>query len=119
VPGAEPARAVVEPPEPMLVAPGLLVEPRVAEKEPDLLSDVVEPAQLALGEAPPRSPPHHVEAADDLVLDDQRQEQPGLMREAPEHPVGEARVARDVVRVHQAPLLAEREKEALLLERQR
>src|SRR6266850_7270620 len=100
----------------MLIPLRLLVESRVAEEESDLLADVIEPAQLALGKAPARGPPHDVEAADHLVLDDQRQEKPGLMRKAPEHLVRESRVARDVVRAHRASLSPEREEEALLLE---
>ena len=41
------------------------------------------------------------------------------MRKAPEHRVRESRIARDVVREHRAPLLPERQEEALLLEGQR
>ncbi len=56
----------------MLVALRLLVESGVPEKEPDLLADVIEPAELALRKTAASGPPHHVEAADHLVLDDQR-----------------------------------------------
>ena len=117
--GGEPPRHVVEDLEPVLVPPGLLVEPGVSEEEPDLLADVIETAQVALGKAPAGRPPDDVEAPDHVVLDDQRQEEARLMREAPEHPVREAWVARNVVRVHGTSLPPERKEEALLFERQR
>ena len=49
--GGQPARHVVEHLEPMPVALRLLVEPGVAQEQPDLLADVFEPAQLALRKA--------------------------------------------------------------------
>ena len=97
----------------------LLVETRVAQKEPDLLADVVERAEILRGEAAADRPPHQVEATDHLVVDDQRQEEPRLVRNAPEHPVRESLVLRDVVRVHGTPLRPQGEDEALVLERQR
>ena len=72
--GGQPSRHVVEDFQALSVPLRLLVQARVAEKEPDLLADAIEPAKLTLGEAAPGGPPHHVEAADHLVVDDERQE---------------------------------------------
>jgi hypothetical protein len=82
----------------------LAIELGVFEEDAGEVADALEQADFPLRERPPRRPPDHEEAAHRPVLDPDRHEQIGLMREVSEGLGIDARVPRHVVGPHGAPM---------------
>ena len=74
-----------------------VVQPGVAQEDAGLLADRLQRGQVRILEAPPRPPPHQVERARDLAVEEERDDQARLVREATEEVDGEPRVGRQVV----------------------
>src|SRR6266850_2389372 len=82
----------------------LAIELSVVEEDTREVADTLDQTDLPLGDRPPRRPPDHEEAADRPVLDTDRDEEVGLVREVPKRLRIDARVAGHVVGPHCAPV---------------
>ena len=117
--GGEPAGDLVEHVEAATLALRLLEEADVPQETRGLRGHALQKPQLALAQPPALTPPHEVEGPRHLVVHDEGEDESGLVFEATEELVAEARVRGHVVR-HDGPALApDRGMEALLLERER
>jgi hypothetical protein len=92
-----------------------LVQPRVAEQHARLLADGLQRGQLRVLEAAARGPPDEVEGARHLPVDEERDHEAGLVREAAEEGDSEARVVREVVAPDHLPALEDRVEAPLLV----
>ena len=61
--------------------------------------------ELVLGKHAPGRPPHQIERAGDFPIENEGQNQAGLVREPPEQLVAEAGIPRDILGQYRPPLL--------------
>ena len=92
-----------------------LVQPRVAQQHARLLADGLQRGQLRVLEAAARGPPHEVEGARHLPVDEEGDHQAGLVREAAEQRDREARIVREIVAPDHLPALEDRVEAPLLV----